>query len=301
MRRVALALACTLAFVASALAEVQSDSRSAGTVAAPAASGDETATLGGRVVDIWRPAGGGAAPIIIFSHGYLGCGRQSRFLTRALADAGYLVVAPQHADSLCSHHLSRPEVPFRRPKDWSDATYRDRRDDIVAVIAALHQDPAFDGKIDWTKLGLMGHSLGGYTVLGLAGGWPGWRIPQVKAVVALSPWCVPFLVTAGLVTAGLVTAGLGSVSAPVEYQGGTYDGGVTPTVSQRGGCFDATRAPAMFVEFQRAGHLAWTDLVAVDHADMIYYARTFFDVWLRGASPELLKVRRDSVSELRVK
>jgi dienelactone hydrolase len=252
----------------------------------------ETMVLAGRTVDIWRPAAIGAAPIIIFSHGYLGCGRQSTFLTKALAEAGYIVVAPQHADSLCGHHVSPPEVPFWQPQDWSDSTYRERRDDIVAVIAAIHQNPAFARKIDWTRLGLMGHSLGGYTVLGLAGGWPSWRVPGVKAVVALSPWCVPFVMAGG---------SLGSLSVPVEYQGGTDDFVLTPSVSLPGGCYDATRAPAVFVEFRDAGHLAWTDMVQTDHADMIFYARAFFDVWLRGKSPELLRVRRDGVADLRVK
>jgi hypothetical protein len=281
MRHAAVIWVCALALVAL--------TQAGGAVVAPRG---ETTVLGGRAVDIWRPVGNGAAPIIIFSHGYLGCGRQSTFLTQALADAGYFVVAPQHADSLCGHHVSPPEVPFWRPQDWSDATYRDRHDDIVAVIAILHRDRAFAGKIDWSKLGLMGHSLGGYTVLGLAGGWPSWRIPEVKAVVALSPWCVPFLLGGG---------DLGSVSAPVEYQGGTGDFGITPSVSLPGGCYDATRAPAAFVEFQDAGHLAWTDLVPTDHADMIFYVRTFFDAWLRGKSPELLRVRRDGVADLRIK
>ena len=196
MRHVILAVICALGLAAltqPGSAEGRSETPDTSVVAVRAATGSETATIGGREVDIWRPAGNGPAPIIIFSHGFLGCGRQSSFLTQALADAGYLVVAPQHADSLCGHHLSRPEVPFMLPQDWTDAVYRDRRDDIVAVIAGLHEDPAFAGKIDWSKLGLMGHSLGGYTVLGLAGAWPSWRIPGVKAVVALSPWCLPFL------------------------------------------------------------------------------------------------------------
>jgi dienelactone hydrolase len=263
----------------------------AGHRAVAAASG-ETLVLAGRTVDIWRPSATGAAPIIIFSHGYLGCGRQSTFLTRALADAGYLVVAPQHADSLCGHRASPPAVPFWQPQDWSDSTYRERRDDVVAVIAAMHQDPAFAGRVDWARLGLMGHSLGGYTVLGLAGGWPSWRLPGVKAVVALSPWCVPFVMAGG---------SLGNLSAPVEYQGGTDDFILTQSISVPGGCYDATRAPAAFVEFQDAGHLAWTDMVQTDHPDMIFYARAFFDVWLRGKSPELLRVRRDDVVDLRVK
>jgi dienelactone hydrolase len=292
VRQIVLACIGALAIIAatqSTLAQTGSERPSGG---APAVRAGETATIGGRKVDIWRPASGGAAPIIIFSHGYLGCGGQSTFLTRALAEAGYFVIAPQHADSLCGHQMSLPDVPFWQPQDWSDSTYRDRRDDIVAVIAGLHRDPAFAGKIDWSRLGLMGHSLGGYTVLGLAGGWPGWRIPEVKAVVALSPWCVPFLLGGG---------SLGHVSAPVEYQGGTEDYGLTTSVSLPGGCYDATRAPAMFVEFQDAGHLAWTDLVAIDHADMIYYARAFFDAWLRGRSADAMRVRRAGVADLRFK
>jgi dienelactone hydrolase len=271
-------------------AQVRPETQDGRAAVARAAAG-EAATIGGREVTIWRPVGRGPAPIIIFSHGFLGCGRQSSFLTNALAEAGYLVVAPQHADSMCAHHLSRPEVPFLLPWDWTDATYRDRRDDIVAVIAGLHQDPAFAGKIDWSKLGLMGHSLGGYTVLGLAGGWPSWRLPDVKAVVALSPWCLPFL----------STGDLGHVSAPIEYQGGTYDVGITPSVSLPGGCYDATRAPAEFVEFQQAGHLSWTDMVATDHSDMIFYVRAFFDAWLLGRPSDALRVRRGDVTDLRVK
>jgi hypothetical protein len=114
----------------------------------------------------------------------------------------------------------------------------------------------------------------------------------VKAVVALSPWCLPFLVAGG---------SLGGVSAPVEYQGGTGDFGITPSVSVPGGCYDATRSPAEYVEFQDAGHLAWTDMVKTAHADMILYARTFFDVWLRGKSADSLRIRREDVTDLRVK
>jgi len=282
MKRSAVAILCALVFaVMSGRAWAQ-----------PNLSGT-TATIGGRRVDLWRPTGGGAAPIIVFSHGFIGCPEQSMFLTSALADAGYLVVAPRHADAWCGENgLSLPQEPFWKPQAWSEATYRDRRDDIVAVLDALKRDPEFQGKIDWSKLGLMGHSLGGYTVLGLAGGWPGWRIQGVKAVLAMSPYCSPFL------RAG---SGLGHLSAPVEYQGGTRDFGITPTVSQRGGCFDRTSAPAEYVEFQGAGHLAWTDLVATDHADMVFYARAFFDAWLRGGPLDAGEVRRGDVADLRVK
>ncbi len=253
----------------------------------------ETTTLGGRVVEIWRPAGDGPAPIIVFSHGYSGCPGQSSFLTKALAKAGYLVVAPRHADAICGGNgLSPPQQAFWQPWAWSDATYRDRRDDIVAVLDALRVDPKFAGKIDWSRLGLMGHSLGGYTVLGLAGAWPGWRLPGVKAVVALSPFCLPFLTA---------DPGLRGISVPVKYQGGTDDFLITPTVGQSGGCYDQTPAPALFVDLKDAGHLAWTDLASTDHADMVFYARAFFDQWLRGQGTGRFSERQSGVVELRVK
>ena len=40
---------------------------------------------------------------------------------------------------------------------------------------------------------LVGHSLGGYTVLGVGGGWAHWKDPRVKAILALSPYAAPFI------------------------------------------------------------------------------------------------------------
>ena len=34
--------------------------------------------------------------------------------------------------------------------------------------------------VDWSRFGLAGHSVGGYPALGLAGGWPSWRLNDVK-------------------------------------------------------------------------------------------------------------------------
>jgi pimeloyl-ACP methyl ester carboxylesterase len=301
MHRIVLAILCAVVLTAAPLTQT-------GRARPGAAFTAETATIGGRDVEIWRPAASGPAPLIVFSHGYLGCPDQSSFLMRALAEAGYLVVAPRHADASCGlRGLTLPQAAFWRPWTWSDATYRDRRDDIVAVLDSLRNAPAFAGRIDWSKLGLLGHSLGGYTALGLAGAWPDWRLPGVKAVVVLSPFCAPFvsgppdLPSSDLPHPGLPPPGLHAISVPVEYQGGTLDYGITPTVSRRGGCYDQTPAPALYVELQGAGHLAWTDLVATDHADMVFYTRAFFDAWMRGESAAPLSDRRADVAELRTK
>ena len=180
----------------------------------------------------------------------------------------------------------------RLREPWSDMTLRDARDDILAVLAALKQDPAFAGKIDWSRLGLMGHSLGGHVVLGMAGAWPAWRLPEVKAVVALSPLCVPFLVRGGT---------LGEMVAPVQFQGGTRDPGITPSVVRPGGCYDQTSAPARLIVFRRAGHLDWTDPVTRTQGAIIDHARGFLDVHLRGLPDRSIPARRHVIAAFRAK
>ena len=57
-------------------------------------------TVAGRDVAVWKPGGPAPPsgyPVIVFSHGFMGCNTQSVFLTEALAASGYLVVAPNHA------------------------------------------------------------------------------------------------------------------------------------------------------------------------------------------------------------
>jgi pimeloyl-ACP methyl ester carboxylesterase len=245
-----------------------------------ARAGAERVSIAGLDVTVWRPDGGPstAAPIIVFSHGFHGCATQSRFLMTAFAAAGYMVVAPNHRDATCNgggaRWISPPERQFGQPGTWDEASFRDRADDIRHLVAALQADPTWRDRIDWQRLGLVGHSLGGYTVLGLAGAWPDWKLDGVKAVLALSPYVQPFLLRHSL-------AGL---AAPVMYQGGTLDFGITPFLGKPMGAYDQSPSPKYYVELRRAGHLAWTDLGDVDHAAIVAYSVAFLDRYLRGAT-----------------
>jgi len=260
---------------------------------ARAQAAEETVTLAGLIVTVWSEDLGANVrkPVIIFSHGFHGCATQSRFLMEAFASAGYIVFAPNHHDATCgggeSTWLTRPELPFGKPTQWTDTAYRDRAEDIRHLIDAIRSDAQFRNRADTARIGLAGHSLGGYTVLGLAGAWPSWKLPGVKAVLALSPYSQPFL----------SHGTLANLSAPVMYQGGTRDFGITPSLDRSKGSYDLSPQPKYFVEFHRAGHMAWTNLPSSVHQDISAYAVAFMNHYVKGeeADPILTRALPDVV------
>lgn len=244
----------------------------------------------GPNVEIWLPpdfrSGEGPWPLIIFSHGFGGCAKQSEFLTAYLADQGYIVAAPDHADGHpCQSGIrlgeGMPEKPFRFPDQWSDATYQQRRADILFTLKSIHDDPKFKGVIDEDNIGLMGHSLGGYTVMGMAGGWPSWKDKNFKAVVALSPYAAPF--------AGQGT--IGNIDIPVMYQGGTMDAGMTPILRDK--IYPESRSPKYYVELDGAGHDGWTQKQARWQEPVNRTVLSFFNKYLKGKEGAVLPERAD--------
>jgi predicted dienelactone hydrolase len=246
------------------------------TLSARAGAQDRIISLAGRQVAVWEPNGAGTAPapVLFFSHGLGGCETGSNFLKTALAARGYWVFAPRHADAGCGARLvARPEVRFGLPADWSDATYVTRANDILAVHGALQASPAFAGRLDFSRVGYVGHSLGGYTVIGLAGGWSAWgRAPGVRAVLALSPYIEPFL----------EQGTLSGVYVPIMFQGGTADDGITPYVTRRGGGYDSAPVPKHLVVFTGATHAAWGDRSWRSHDGIVAYSIAFLDRYVRG-------------------
>jgi predicted dienelactone hydrolase len=220
--------------------------------------------------------------VIVFSHGFHGCATQSRFLMEAFASHGYLVFAPNHQDASCDHGgaslWTGPQLPFGRPAEWSDTTYRDREEDVRRLIDAVANDERFAARADLTRLGLSGHSLGGYTVLGLAGAWPSWKLAGVKAVLELSPYSQPFL----------VHDMLGGLEAPVMYQGGTLDLGVTPSLRKNAGAYERSPTPKYYVEFDNAGHFAWTNISRTAHGLIVAYSLAFMDRYVKGEAEDAI-------------
>ena len=233
-------------------------------------------TLAGLRVAVWSDSvsTGAAQPVIVFSHGFLGCATQSRFLMEAFAKAGYTVFAPNHRDALCvgaEGNWPRRGFPLRSASEWTDADFRDRAEDIGVLLEAIHADDSFRSNVDLSHLGLVGHSLGGYTVLGLSGAWPSWKLAGVSAVLALSPYAEPFI----------EQEALGKLAVPVMYQGGTLDF-TTPGLLKASGAYDQSPSPKYLVEFDLASHWAWTNIGFVAHEQILLYSLAFMDTYVRS-------------------
>ncbi len=118
-------------------------------------------------------------PLIVFSHGFGGGRRQSTFYCTHLASHGYLVAAMDHvgntlADMLAGNSPADDPVVVRtfmrdRPADCSFVIDR-----MLAGAAGPHADPG--------RIGITGHSFGGWTSLMTAG-----TDDRIRAVVALAP------------------------------------------------------------------------------------------------------------------
>jgi predicted dienelactone hydrolase len=207
--------------------------------------------------------------VIVISHGAGGLSLNHRDLAMALASHGYVVAAPTHPRGK-DNDISGVGVWVGRPKQ------------VSRVIDALLEDAELGSHIQRERIGVVGHSNGGYTALAVAGAKPNpaaivahcrqhpddskfcsyggaatreaarkvgdipdVRDPRVRAIVLMAPNTAPFTDDA-----------LAQVAVPVRVYGAERDD-LTPVRYHAERLAKALPPPTEYVLVQRAGHFSF--------------------------------------------
>jgi predicted dienelactone hydrolase len=131
---------------------------------------------------------GGRFPLVVFSHGYGGHRRQSTFLCTHLASHGYVVAAMDHTGNTVIEVLqvtlaAQMGQPPPDPETELATLMPTRPADVTFVIDRLLADTV-DGvtTIDADRIGMSGHSFGGWTTLMATA-----RDRRIRTALALAP------------------------------------------------------------------------------------------------------------------
>lgn len=240
----------------------------------------------GLNVSIWYPssivqaaAACGGVPLIVFSHGLGACGNNYTMMTAELARQGFIVVAPDHADGSCGGGGLGSITPILTPPDsWNETMYADRRADVQNTLDWATTASWFAGYVDTDRIGAMGHSLGGYTAIGMAGAWPSWRDVRIRAVLALAPYVAPYL----------ADREVANVQIPLMYQGATGDLLITPFLTGASGAYELTRSQKYLVMLSGGSHSMWASASGTEARLILDYGVGFFRKHLLGENPARL-------------
>ncbi|SFC33598.1 alpha/beta hydrolase family protein [Spirosoma endophyticum] len=182
--------------------------------------------------------GGGAYPLVIVSHGYLGSRLLLTYLTENLASKGYVVVAIDHTESTYSDAAGFPSTLLNRSLD--DLFVLNE----MARLGAKTSNTFLAGLLDADNTALIGYSMGGYGALNVVGAGyspqamklfaqvaggstalavramdsPAYKSsldPRIKAVVAFAPW--------GMERGVWDATGLAGLTLPTLFVAGSKD------------------------------------------------------------------------------
>lgn len=162
----------------------------------------------GLVATDAAPREGGLYPLLVFSHGYGGSGISSVFFTEALAARGWIVACPDHRDRYSAVRIRTGaqkdvdrrgllkhgrEIAASGPGDRDKYLYR--LDELRRTLDGLLASEPLGRLIDRDRIAAGGHSLGGFTALGLCGTIPERHDARIRAVLLFSTGAGGYLFT----------------------------------------------------------------------------------------------------------
>lgn len=130
----------------------------------PAQPGGKRVNVGGNGVFHSTPAGrraprrDGRFPVVIISHGAGGNAGQFGWIASELAQAGFVVVLPNHPGTTTGNASAKAAV-----RVW------ERPADVSAVLDEITANPAAYPYMDTNRIAALGFSAGGYTAMATAG------------------------------------------------------------------------------------------------------------------------------------
>ena len=139
-----------------------------GMVFYPSTQVTQRSGIGPYMVDgVWEaPPEPGRHALIVISHGHLGSMLGHHDLATSLVRGGYVVASLTHAgdSSQDRSRIGTQDLFVGRPRQLS------------SFIDVLLADPGISSLIDESKIGACGFSMGGYTVLAMAGAQPNFTL-----------------------------------------------------------------------------------------------------------------------------
>ncbi len=238
--------------------------------------GDEAKPSGRPVpIKVHLPQGDGPFPVVVVSHGAGGDWDTHYVQAKHLASHGYVTLCLEHVGS----NRERMTKGFQMMKNL-EAMIHDA-DEVLArpkdVSFALDRagdwnrhHPRLRGKVDLSRIGMMGHSFGAYTTMVACGMRPAldWLAPRVEPGKGLGPdqtdpriKCGVALSPQGIGEPFFIRESFGSLKVPLLGISGTLD-------KQQNGLTAQNRREAFplwgggghaFVWITDASHLGFTD------------------------------------------
>jgi predicted dienelactone hydrolase len=139
-------------------------------------------------IELWHPqtppAKNEARPLVLYSHPSGGNRRAANFLTTHLASHGYVVAALDHSETFAPELAPKPDETPEQKKARAQTWIANRVPDLRFLLDSILNDASLARElaIDANRIGLAGHSFGGWTVLQTVE-----EDPRIRAVVAMAP------------------------------------------------------------------------------------------------------------------